>query len=103
MDDYVIEKKVPIKLRTELLNELNLIESAQKTDINEIRQQLQSENYIEIHVGLYRLSLIVLKEYEQEHFPIQFSDDPNPEFAQFLINEELVTILIRLIQLKISL
>ncbi|CAD8074049.1 unnamed protein product [Paramecium primaurelia] len=105
MDQYIIDDRVNEQDRNYLLSQIDLIHTIQVTreDIQSIKQQLNSEEYITIHIALQRLQRLIFLEFHIENFPVDLEDAGNQyHFTQFLIQNNIIQPLLHLIQVQYS-
>ncbi|CAD8102136.1 unnamed protein product [Paramecium sonneborni] len=105
MDEYIIDDRVNEQDRNYLLSQVDSIHTLyiNREQIESIKQQLNSEDYITIHIALQKLLRLIFLEFHIENFPLDLDEAGNQyHFTQFIIENNIVPPLIHLIQVQYS-
>ncbi|CAD8102654.1 unnamed protein product [Paramecium sonneborni] len=105
MDEYIIDDRVNEQDRNYLLSQVDSIHTLYITreQIQSIKEQLNSEDYITIHIALQRLLRLIFLEFHIENFPLDLDEAGNQyHFTQFIIQNNIIQTLIHLIQVQYS-
>ncbi|CAD8191530.1 unnamed protein product [Paramecium pentaurelia] len=105
MDEYIVDDRINEQDRNYLLSQVDSIHTIYITreHIQSIKSQLNSEDYVTIHIALQRLLRLIFLEFHIENFPLDLDEAGNQyHFTQFIIQNNIIQPLIHLIQVQYS-